>query len=855
MKAHIQEHLAAAKETTDRLTATAPKDNPPPPDTVGRKTLRILAALAKDDRGGLDVAKLREQLINGAHTFAEVTGGLMRGVARASTSAFGSDFGRTAKEHAAMQGIKEAASETKRSAFLMDALYRPHLDKIDALIKDGKYDQVQRLRDEMEAHQTPSDPQFANFASDWRAGGEAIKKLAIKAKVPGAGFLNEDHVGRAYGMIDAKGRKPYEPGYTAPKGSGERGLAPTHFLIPRSVAGGAAESETAAAAHGMARMSENPFIDALGKRNDMLNFIHHKEMADEAVKDGTIRKLDLGDRIAPGEKPLEDRLFNPPPRRFTADAKGGLLDTLNDHTVPLKERVASLKQGLKDGTVRELPPASPDELNEYYTNGVHDVPGEVLPGQVYEKYNAQGGTGEYGQTRPVNTAATLATGEHATGEYTPTYKKGNIPEGHGLVDDALAQADKQRYAAPEHVANLFNTHLQPTPIDKDNPIFKGMSATNDFILQTQLGLNASHYVKLAAGASGNRASAVIPALRRGSVGDALTAARQALPVSGTAELIKAGRDVKAALGDPGTKWEPVVQAMQKAGAVIELPKSFTNTPSPVSVNPKSWLDFSKRLLFEHYGDNLRRGVAAMATKDALAEGARRGMGPDHPDVQDAVRRANTAVFNTFDTLGRDKTFQSRAAAVALKSAFAFPNWQISKIRNIGQAAFDIPRTLLHGEFSPAQREVTGNLFTAALLGGAATYASTGKPPESVEDFFHPYVGGSRVTLPLPYQILTDMVYDRKDPVQFLENRLAPTLSFARQLYENRDFSGGKTWNAAKPNKPADFDPALAAKSAARQVVPEAIQPDVGLDDSKHGKTPEDQVKEFFGVRDFREPKK
>lgn len=744
------------------------------------------------------------------------TGEAMEKAGTAIANFTGGDLGRSFQAKRVVAGIREAKSTSNLMALRWDAFFRPHFDIIDKLMEtaEGKK-QVYRLADELESHQTPSDPRFAAFAHAWHLSGAKLKQDALSARIGGAQHWNEDLVGRKALPKDVNGKAAWEAGYKTPDMGADRQAALFSFnRYGRRLAGGHEDFVNAAEGHDLAPADKNPFISAVKKRMDVQNYVNGAKEVQRLQEAGIVKKHDFGDKQGADDVKLSDKFFAPAPRRWSAQAKGGLLEKLNDHMVPLHERLTAFKQGIKDGLIQELPPTNANEAFEHYSDGIHDVPGEHLEGQVYEKQSAQGGTGEYGKTRDINTKATLATGEHATGEYTPTYK--GLPEGHGIVDDALAQVDRPWYTAPKDVADLLNQHLETPAIDQENPFFRGWNALNDKVLQVKFGLGGFfHYGNLMLGASGGRLGHAVnegaaavgnlarlrPSEAAARAGESMTALRQSLPITGTAELLKAGKAMKAALAEPGSALEPEVQAARKSGGIIESPDSFKGEQSGIlSKNPVKLVDnvtkAANRLLFEHFGDNLRRGVMSMTLHDEVVRAQREGLDTSSPQFQDRIKKATQATFDTFDTIRRDRNFQSNAVRQALKVGFSFPQWTLSKARLVAQSIRDIPELAREHNMTPAQKAVVGMTLATALAGGAAHWTSTGKAPETAEDFFHPEIFGRRSTIPSPMQPVFSLIYQHGDLLKYAENRLTPAAQVLNDFRNDKDWHGKPTRDTA-----------------------------------------------------------
>jgi hypothetical protein len=826
----------APEQVIAAVTRAVPKEDVPK-DTFSEFTKERLKQLWSNESGGFDVKKFHDQVLNAGLKTKDIMGGLAVKAGNSIGEFFGGNLGRSTHVVRAMDIVKQADDTSNLGGFRRAAAYKPYIDATNQMMQSGRAKEVYRLIDEIEAHQAPSDPKLANLRALWHEDGVAIKRNAIRENIPGAQYWSEDQMGRSAGMIDKNGKKPYEFGYKAPEGSGPGGLAPIgHVIKSRSLTGGHEDFVNTIAAKGMAPMHENPLVTAIAKRVDAMKYVHFSRMAKDAVSAGLIRKLDFGDQQMPNELALRDKLFQPPQRKWSATNEGGLLDKLNDQDTPLKTRLALFRQGMKDGSVQELPPASPDELQEHYQSEV-DYPYEHVTQVGKNK----------GQTEA--RAKTEFT-EPGTGEYHPTYEAGRMPEKHGLVDDALAQADRPRYVADKAVANIFNKGMEPSPVDPQNPFFKSIDWVNRRIIEAKLSLQGAHYMNFSQSESGLRLGRAIQSLTHGQLMETAKALRQAIPGTGLAEAVHEGTAAKEAFSNSNTPMEPRVQLAKKTGGIPETPDIFKGQAEQTNFkNPASIMRAAKRMLFEKVGENARRGAQFMGLQDVLNDASRKGLSLTDPKVQAKAKKVVEAVNYSFSNLKDSREFQSKAVQLAMRVTLAFPHWTTNPFKLIGRAAGDVPELFKTTNLSPAQQAVAGHLLAAALAGGVVNTVSTGKLPQSAEDFFHPHVFGlGRWTLPAgPMAPVIALAYAGGDVVKWTEDRFAPVPSMARQYYEGRDFQDQKTRGKSlfEPNEGT-------AKMAAKEVLPTAIQPTLGLTPPE---PPEQQALEAVGFNKRHVPKK
>jgi hypothetical protein len=696
---------------------------------------------------------------------------------------------RTGASKQAIDAIRQIDSDTNLYALKLEAAFKPFM---------ANNPHIDRLIDEVEAGQTPSNPGARSFANLIRERNKGMKEWALKLGVKGAEHWDDNRIMRTAAPLDISGRPAYDPAYQGPPPTGTKGSigGPQDHIYSRKLTGGRDEFKLALQSKGWGEKFADPVTGHLYKQAQLYRYLSTLQK----IKDKTLpnRELMVGDKLVDGERLLNDRMFQPFSRKWTAPY--AVTAKLNDNTRPIAVRRAEFLQGIKDGTLKELPPHEPNSLLEKYLDDPEwESQTPAQPGQVYEKQHAQGGTGEFGQTRDIAAKTNVhAGGEPATGEFTPTYPEGSIPEGHMIVDDALSQAfDKRRFAAPEYAADIINNHLQQDIVDPKNPIMNGWIKANQGVLQMYMAGTPYHYMNLAVAGTGPNAGEAISRLGHGDVMGAARKAAHAIPIANIRDLWEAGKSLKEAFADPSLHQEmqPVANAIAKTGNVTERPAFLKPVEKPVGWNI---VRGASNFLFDKYGDNLKRGSIYYAVQNEIERASKMGISLDSPQFEARAKAAIDSVHNSFDTMRTDKGFQDKLSNLVLRSVFAFPKWTISRWKLAGQSLADIPEVIKTRDLTPAQKSVIGQMTVTALMGAAITAASTGSLPKKPADFFYPmFPNGRRYTIPSPMQPLLSLMFNHGDIMQYLNNRFVPGIRIGQELYQNKNPVGQQTRGSLK----------------------------------------------------------
>jgi hypothetical protein len=752
-----------------------PVETAPPPPVEGAPTLsRLTTTISQpsvSDKANAAIAGLAQGTVRPRGVLRAIFNGqsprtwlgdIGRRTGIALANLFGGLEGRPPEQRHIANAITAMYSGVNAVNARMEAIYTPPAELARTLTPEEQY----RLQDELEADHPVSDPRFRQYQELRRPEVKSLKEDAIAAGVPGAQFWNETQMLRAYAQPDAAGRAPWQAGYRppTPQVGGESSLQGLPDFHRRSVEDGAAASAAAAKAKGLVPAYPDPITADFAKRMEMRNLVNAKIMANEAEAAGYIRKLQPGESTPAGQKKVNDRLFHAPPPRYSGPAQ--TVEPMNDIHAPLGQRKALWRTASQNGDVTEVAPPSPGAKEEY-------------------------GPGE---------------NEHpATGEYSPT-AIGALPEGHLLVDDALVHADRPEYVAPAMVADMLNNHLEPPAADPQNPIARAWHWINSVALKAQLGYSLFHHLNLLSAFSSEQFGAGVESLAKGRLSTAAQQFSKALPVRNVFEALRASNALHDALSSPEANAEltnvpyraegttPAERAglaanlITKGGGITDRPTLGQQEPS---TNP---LLIPQRFLFEKIAPALRRAALLNGTYTEMARAEANGQSLAHPDVLRRIQNLVQSTNDIFDTIPRDRNFQSRIASSALHALFAFPNWTISKARLGVRALGDIPQTISGRSLTPSQRIMAGSLMKTALAGGAITWAATGQPPKSAKDCFFPVVskGGNRVVLPGPLLPLLTVAFGAQSLLEWGENRLSPVARVTTEFAANRDYRGVHT---------------------------------------------------------------
>lgn len=759
-----------------------------PPDSGVVHTPESVNAVEKTLAGEMPERSITPQLLGGVPP-EKVSGGLMHDVGKSIANYMGGTLFRGNQAKQIIGAMQEADSKTNAAAVRMDAVTRAASDVMDGLTPEQRNRFVNEVEQGQQVGDWFTDKGAAKTLSGWMKlrlnDARALKDKAIALDIPGAKDWNENQLLRRSAKPDAKGRMPWEAGYQSPEGpGGGNTLAGPGYLGFKRRYEDRGDFEQARAAKGLVGAQKNPILEDLQGRLEWWREINAKRMALTAQSQGLISEINPGDPVSGGYKFLQDRLFNPKPRKFSAVA--ALAKFLNDPNNPFPKRLAAFRQGQKDGSIHTLEPGSWSEARELYgyDPGFESVT-PAQPDEVYEKYGAQGGTGIYGKTRNTPERTNVHAGEHATGQYQPAYA-GTVTEGHMLVDDALAQADIRRYAAPTDVAELLNKHLETRPVDPKNPFYRAVMGFNNASLYTRFSLSPFHYNVLREAAGAGRIGAAVQNLNPfGSNFSPKSAAKnlfRAIPGIDVYSAMKMSQAIKQNL--ESGELNELSKSLQKGGGIVEQSRLL----EPERTTLGKIVNAPQDLLFRKYGDNLRRGAMGLNVADALENAKRDGRTLDHPQTQAEVKNAIDSTFDIFDTIRRDRGFQSNAARITNKLLLGMPDWTLSKLRLTGRALSDIPALVKTGNLSSAQQLFVGEMIKHATYAGAMTWMLTGKPPQSAMDFLAPRKkDGSRFWFPSP--LMTIISLATGNAASFVEGRLSPAVEAAQQLISNKDYRG------------------------------------------------------------------
>ena len=347
-------------------------------------------------------------------------------------------------------------------------------------------------------------------------------------------------------------------------------------------------------------------------------------------------------------------------------------------------------------------------------------------------------------------------------------------------------SDNYKYAAPKDVAELLNRHLETRPIDPKNPFYRAVMGFNNASLYTRFSLSPFHYNVLREAAGAGRIGAAVQNLNPfGSNFSPKSAAKnlfRAIPGIDVYSAMKMSQAIKQNL--ESGELNELSKSLQKGGGIVEQSRLL----EPERTTLGKIVNAPQDLLFRKYGDNLRRGAMGLNVADALENAKRDGRTLDHPQTQAEVKNAIDSTFDIFDTIRRDRGFQSNAARITNKLLLGMPDWTLSKLRLTGRALSDIPALVKTGNLSSAQQLFVGEMIKHATYAGAMTWMLTGKPPQSAMDFLAPRKkDGSRFWFPSP--LMPIIALATGNAASFVEGRLAPAVEAAQQLISNKDYRG------------------------------------------------------------------
>lgn len=373
------------------------------------------------------------------------------------------------------------------------------------------------------------------------------------------------------------------------------------------------------------------------------------------------------------------------------------------------------------------------------------------------------------------------------------------------------------YFAPEPVANILNNYLSPGL--RGNPIFDAYMGLGNVLNGAQLGISAFH-----AGMTTVEQAVSQNALAIGSLweGKPLKAAQLFVtsPVAPLTQLAKGNRLLKEYYtpGSIGGEYGALVDALVQGGGRVrghyESPhipalrdawKARDGVGMARNLIPAA-LETAMKPMMEELVPRQKLGVFYDLAKRELD---RMGPSPDPVAVRERMGKVWDSVDNRMGQIVYDNLFWNKTMKDLMHASVRSVGWNWGTWREIGGGATDIGR--LGKEWTAtgkkpllsARTEYAIALpITIGTLGALTTMLMTGKPPQTLKDYFYPPTGdtdpdGNPIRIQLP-SYMKDVVAYGTHPVRTLQHKVNPLLGMVTDMLQNEDFYGDKIVNPDDP---------------------------------------------------------
>lgn len=199
---------------------------------------------------------------------------------------------------------------------------------------------------------------------------------------------------------------------------------------------------------------------------------------------------------------------------------------------------------------------------------------------------------------------------------------------------------------------------------------------------------------------------------------------------------------------------------------------------------------SMKPILEHLVPNAKLG-AMIDRVDAI-----RQLNPGLTDGQLAAKFAQAAdsIDNIYGQLAYDNLFWNKTLKDVLMISTRSVGWNLGTIREIGGGLLDLGTQTARGKGITDRTIFAFSLpMIVGLYSAMYQFYRTGKGPQELKDFFYPRTGltnkngdPDRVALP---SYMKDVFSYGTNPIQTVENKMAPELSTLLDIWNNKNFYG------------------------------------------------------------------
>jgi hypothetical protein len=411
-----------------------------------------------------------------------------------------------------------------------------------------------------------------------------------------------------------------------------------------------------------------------------------------------------------------------------------------------------------------------------------------------------------------------------------------------LYTAADAKKQKGAYAginqayAPEDAARVYNRYFGPGWTGPMGDVYRMGRALVNAPTQLLLGLSGYHYRLISNEATASAFAEGLGRAARGDIKGAAKSVAKGTPGIGGALAVRQGRRIEKAYLDPNSK-DPVVRILTKAGARLTgLDRSMK--ASSADTLWESWRKGTTKA-------ELAAGIKHIKDSDGPAQGAARTFGfaarnigklmdsaayplfaktipwiknsvnydgvadwmKAHPNASEseivaAARDIVDSTDNRFGEMIQDNLFWDKKFKQTVQLMVLSVGWDLGTAREIIGGTKDLSKWISgSGELTPRAKYVIGAPIAHMLNASVYQYLKTGQGPQVPQDLVYPRTGGQTEESPgtpyakavperlrLPSQ-MNDVLKAQRDPVAYLEDKMAPLWKIVGSMATNSDWRG------------------------------------------------------------------
>jgi len=427
--------------------------------------------------------------------------------------------------------------------------------------------------------------------------------------------------------------------------------------------------------------------------------------------------------------------------------------------------------------------------------------------------------------------------------------------------DIRKMIEAGQYHAQDDVARIINNYLS-TDLIRDTAIGKGLMNMKNTMNAFELGFSAFH----------GTMETLDSIITHGSIGFSkifnegkVFSGLKDIITSPTAPVKYFRGGQKFYNGDP--ELLKIEQDLFTGGATLANKQYFKNTVYDTFLKrvregnvagaavrtPLAVTEAAMRPLMSYYIPRLKIGAFRHLFSSELERNSQ-AIQDGSMTREELARKTWSNVENRMGELNYDNLFWNRTLKAAMMLGVRAVGWNLGTAREIGGGVFaDAPAQALkliklqRPELTPKMAYTLNLLFTTAAVGSVYQYLHTGKAPQNLLDMFYPQNGGTnqngqptRVQFPT---YLKDMYSASHNPVQMVENKMAPEISTILDLLNNKDYYGNIIHN---PNDNLPDQTKQVAAYMINSLTPFSVQ-SVQQQAKGHATIPE-QLENFLGIQ-------